>query len=297
MARRPPSIPLDRLQPFLKPATTRWLRDLERQLAPDRLTPGLGMTYGDQSKYVQWTIPRSLGDPIYVIQLTDLQFGHSLCNYRRVLEYRDWLLAAPNRFCVFTGDMVDAWALWSPGSPFEQLGDPQSQVFRFIETWAPARHRILGYVGGNHERRALPGFGDLGTLLATLLRIPYSSGRQFLDLYYGRHQPFKIVLWHGTGGARTKGTVAQVLDRFMREGDGQLYLMGHLHQPLILPMWKEFRDHARRQIEVRKCVGAVGSSFLETFNTYSEIRGYPASDVLMPCAQIEASGRWQVNLR
>lgn len=193
-----------------------------------------------------------------LIQLTDVQFGHVHCKYQRVMEFRDWVLAAENRFMVWTGDMIDAWAAWSPGRPWENIADPQTQVFKFCEVWAPARHRVLGYVGGNHERRAIPAFGDLGVLLATLLKVPYSNGKQHIDVFFGKHAPFKITQWHGRGGARTKGTVAQTLHRFANDGDSQLYLMGHLHQPLIMPFWKEARGAAQRVV-LQKCVAALGS--------------------------------------
>lgn len=281
---------------FQNELTSKFLNAIHAMCAPDVVTPESSMVYGEQTKYVTWRVPGKF-DSIDLMHLTDLQFGHVMCRYERVKEYRDWLLAEPNRFALFGGDMIDAWASHSPGSPFEQLGNAQNQVYKFCEVWAPARHRILGFVGGNHERRAQGAFGDLGTLLAMLLKIPYSAGRQFIDIHFGKHAPFKVTLWHGAGGARTKGTVAQILSRFMGEGDSQLYLMGHVHQPMVIPTWKEYRDPGKARIATRKAIGAVSSSFLETWNTYGEVAGYSASDVLMACAQIERSGHWQVTLR
>jgi hypothetical protein len=264
-------------------------------LADDVYRHTSGMIIDGNAKYVTWDFPTSL-KTLELIQITDVQFGNKYCKVDRVREFRDWVLDAPNRFMIWTGDMVDAWAMWSPGTAFEQIGDPQSQIFQFAEMWAPARHRILGYVGGNHERRAIPGFGDLGVLLAALLAIPYSRGRQLIDVHYGTHKPFKISQWHGKGGARTKGTVAQNLHRYASDGDSQLYLMGHLHQPLILPFWKEKRGVGQKVVST-KCIAALGSSFLETWGTYGEVAGYSGHDVLMPCAQIEPNGKWQLNLR
>lgn len=264
-------------------------------LADDVLERSSGMVYGEQTKYVTWYVPKSF-DSIELLQITDVQFGHVACRYRRVEEYRDWILSSPNRFMIWTGDMIDAWAAWSPGRGFDQIGDPMSQVFRFCDMWAPARHRILGYVGGNHERRAIPGFGDLGVLLAALLKIPYSNGKQLIDVYFGRHKPFTISQWHGRGGARTKGTVAQTLHRFASEGDSQLYLMGHLHQPMVLPGWKERRAE-NQKVVARKYIAALGSSFLETWGTYGEVAGYAGGDVLMPLAVLTPDGRWEMRLR
>jgi hypothetical protein len=266
-------------------------------LAPDVHRMTSGMVIGEQTKYVSWEIDQKKFDYIDLLQITDVQFGHVRCKYDRVLEYRDWVLAEDHRMMIWTGDMVDAWAMWSPGRGFEQIGDPMSQIFKFCEIWAPARHRVLGYVGGNHERRAIPGFGDLGVLLAALLRIPYSNGRQLIDIYFGKHQPFQISQWHGRGGARTKGTVAQTLHRFAGEGDSQLYLMGHLHQPMIIPGWKEVRDKQRQRIVAKKYIAALGSSFMDLWGSYGEVAGYGMSDVLMPMTRLDAAGGWEVVLR
>ena len=284
--------------PFLNDQTSVFMNNVWGQLRPDEHRLSSGMLIGEQSKYLRWDLDKTIkADAIELLQITDVQFGHITCKYERVVEYRDWVLSSPNRFMLWTGDMVDAWAMWSPGRAFDQLGDPQSQVLKFVECWAPARHRILGYVGGNHERRAIPGFGDLGVLIASLLKIPYSNGRQAIDIYFGKHQPFKISLWHGVGGARTKGTVAQILDRFMGHGDSHLYLMGHVHQPLIIPRWKEARDPKSQRVKAVKCMGAVGSSFMDLWGSYGEIAGYGAGDVLMACTKVERGGGWEVRLR
>lgn len=277
--------------------TVAYMDRLAVQMRPTEHRMTSGMVYGQQIKYVRWEFSPRKFDQIELLQMTDMQFGHVDCKYERVIEYRDWVLAEPNRFMLWTGDNTDAWAMWSPGRPFDQIADPQGQVFKFCETWAPARHRILGYVGGNHERRAIPGFGDLGLLIATLLKIPYSNGRQMIDVAYGKHDPFTIALWHGTGGARTKGAVAQVLDRFLGRENAQLCLMGHLHQPMILPAWREVRDHARQRLVLQKRFGAISSSFLETWNTYGEIAGFSAHDVLMARAVLDPDGHWEVTLR
>lgn len=286
------------MQEKLNQSSRDTLEEIRSSMQPDVLSCWDGMPYGNQRKYLVWEASeRMYPEQLEIIQVTDVQFGHVMCNYKRVIEYRDWVLSVPNRFMLWTGDMIDAWAAWSPGRPYEQLFDPLSQVIRFAEVWAPARHRVLGFVGGNHERRAIPGFGDLGTLLAMMLKLPYSGGRQMIDIYYGKHQPFKISLWHGRGAARTKGSIMQNLDRFMRQGDSQLYLTGHLHQPMISVLWKEVRDPEHRTIKLQKSYGGVGASFLSTWGTYGELAGYDPCDVLMPRVVLESNGHYELTLK
>lgn len=276
--------------------TERYLAALDKLMPADVVHHASGMVYGEQTKYLSYHFDDTPFDTLELLQFTDAQFGHTQCRYDRMQEYRDWVLAEPNRFLLWTGDNLDAASMLSRGTPWENLCAPDRQVYRFCEFWAPARHRILGHVGGNHERRPVPMFGDLGTLISTLLRVPYSAGQQFIDVYFGQHQPFKISLWHGTGGARTKGTIAQKLQRYMQGSDSQLFLMGHLHQPLVLPDWKPERG-ANQRLRLKKVVGAVGSSFLELWNTYAEIAGYAPGEIMMPRAILERNGHWEVTLR
>jgi hypothetical protein len=283
----------------LKPRTQDYLRKLQDLQEPDAVSIRTGMHHGEQSKYASVSFPEAFTkkhQEIELIQITDVQFGSRACNVKRVIEYRDWILSVPNRFVLFTGDNIDAATIFSPGTPWDNWFEPQSQIYRFCEIWAPARHRILGLVGGNHERRSIPAFGDAGTLIATLLKIPYSGGQLLIDISFGKHQPFKIHLWHGVGGARTKGTVAQVLDRFMQKGDSQLYAMGHLHQAMVLPGWRMERD-GRGGIRLKKIMGMIGTSFLEYWGSYGEVGGMTASDVLMGRVVMGQDGSWEVTLK
>lgn len=264
-------------------------------LAPTKYPRSIGMMVQGEAKYVTWTFPASL-KTVELVQLTDVQWGHICCKVERVIEYRDWILDAPNRFMIWTGDMIDAAHVLSAGTPWENTGTPQSQMFEFCRVWARARHRVLGYVGGNHERRTVSFYGDLGITIAALLRVPYSRGKQIIDIHFGAWTPFKVSQWHGAGAARTKGTVAQTLSRFASDGDANLYLMGHLHQPMIIPLWKE-RYGPNGTILAVKAFAALGSSFLETWGSYGEVAGYSPTDVMMPRAVLDAKGGFELTLR
>jgi hypothetical protein len=256
-----------------------------------------------ETKWIEWDFSDSDFETLEIVQITDVQWGHITCKRDRVREYRDWVLSEPNRYMVWTGDNIDSATMQSKGTTWENTGSPQQQMFEFVQEWAPARHRILGYVGGNHERRVLTTFGDLGITIAALLRIPYSRGKQLIDIKFGEHRtlgrkglhPFRISQWHGAGGARTKGTVAQTLSRFASDGDSQLYLMGHLHQAMVIPMFKERRGE--RGIRSVKCIAAMGSSFLDLWGSYGEVMGFGPGDVIMPRCLLGRDGSWEVTLK
>lgn len=280
------------------PSTLDYLTKLQEGAPKDVVDLRGTMPIGDELKYVQAHFsPKKFPEGIDIIHITDVQYGHLACNVEKFKEYIDWILAKDNRFIFFGGDMVDAATAISIASPYENTEEPQGQVFRFVELAMPIRHRVLGYVGGNHERRSAKTFGDLGHLIATFLRVPYSSGKQFIDIHYGEHKPFKSSLWHGGTGSKTKGSKAQMLHRFMTQGDSQLYLVGHLHDVMMIGDVRERRNKVGDGIKLEKFAGVMSSSFLEHWGTYAEVAGLPAGDTQMWVLHLDPNGKWQLNIR
>lgn len=285
-------------QTALVPATNSYIDRLWKNAPADVLDLRGSMQYGDEYKYVTARFDpkhKHYKDHIELFAITDVQFGHLSCNVPKLIEYVDWVLKEPNRFVLLLGDLIDAATSISIASPYENTEDPQGQVYRLVELLMPLRHRVLGYVGGNHERRGCKTFGDLGHLIATLLKVPYSSGKQFLDIHYGNHTPFKNSLWHGGSGSRTKGAKAQMLHRFMSQGDAQCYWVGHLHDVVVLYDWRESRKAGR--IHLEKFCGVMSSSFLEHYGTYAETAGMAPSDTMMGRVILEPNGKWELTLR
>ncbi len=269
---------------------------LQRDFLPIPFKQTLYMPVEDQYKRVSVVFDARKFDAIELLHITDIQFGHKSCNEKRMIEYRDWVLDEPNRFMLWGGDLVDAGTKISVGSPWEQKWEPQGQLWKFCELWAPARHRVLGYVGGNHERRSKLTFGDLGVAIASVLGVPYSDGQQLLDVYYGQHTPFRISMWHGAGHASTPGAKLNVVSRFMEVGDSQLYLVGHLHEPLVRFYARPIRQD-NGKIKLIKVGGAMSSSFLDYWGSYAEVANLKSAPLMMARAILEPTGHWELTLR
>jgi UDP-2,3-diacylglucosamine pyrophosphatase LpxH len=234
---------------------------------------------------------------VELIHLTDLQIGAKNFQRDRFRKYREWILSSPNRFVFLGGDIIDAATILSVASPYENTDEPLDQTDEATELLKPLADagRLLGYVGGNHERRTCKTFGDSGRLIARNLQVPYSRGVQLIDLHYGKHKPFKVSLWHGGGSARTKGAKAQMLHRFMHQADSQLYLVGHLHDVVLLFDWRQARVDGR--IKLQKIAGVMSSSFLSYWNSYAEVFAMSPSDTMMARTILEPSGAWEVTLK
>jgi UDP-2,3-diacylglucosamine pyrophosphatase LpxH len=252
----------------------------------------------DEVKFVRYDFDKrrfaKFPKSIELMMLTDTQIGAKAFRRDRFVEYRDWMLSEPFRFAFLGGDMIDAATVLSVGSPYDNTSEPLDQLDEATSLLQPLAKagRLLGYVGGNHERRTIKTFGDSGRLLARNLQVPYSRGVQLIDIYYGNHKPFKVSLWHGSGAARTKGAKAQMLHRFMGQADSHLYLVGHLHDALMLMDWRQQRTG--RRIKLQKIAGCMSSSFLGYFNTYAETAGLSPSDTMMARTILDPKGHWEI---
>jgi hypothetical protein len=252
-----------------------------------------------EAKVVTVDLNKKGPENVEIIHITDLQFGSKLFKTDRFLEYSDWILSVPNRFVILGGDIIDAATVMSVGSPYENEFQPSEQALKVRDLLGPLQPRILGYVGGNHERRTVKTFGDSGHLLASLLEIPYSCGEQHYDIHFGFHRPFKITAWHGVGAARTKGARALMLHRAMQKGDSQLYLVGHLHDCIVLYDWRQTRHTVAGKTEIgsKKIAGVMSSSFQGYWGGYAEIAGLPMSDTMMGRCILDSAGGWEITLK
>lgn len=270
---------LDHLQKSLRP--------LDHPRSPSMIMDG-------QAKCVTHDLTDLKLDELEILHLTDLQFGHRAFRLDKAIEYRDWLLKKPNRFCTWGGDMIDAAHCGSPGGPYDNLLRPDGQIFRFCEFAAPMVHRVLGFVGGNHERRGLLAGVDLGLLIASILRLPYSAGIQHLNVRFGTWQerPFRIYLWHGRGAARTMGAIVNMMLSVIGNDEADIYLSGHTHRPALIPGFRNLRRNGK--METEKWYAVSGSSFLDFYSTYAETAGYGVSKLLMPLIYAKGDGTFRV---
>lgn len=254
-----------------------------------------------QAKSLIHTFPQKLWKKwphLEILLFTDLQYGHDCCIEEKVIEYRDWMLAEEYRYCMWGGDMVDAWRVGSPGAGYDNLFSPENQLYRFCELAAPIVHRTLGFVGGNHERRSLAGGVDLGGLISFALGVPFSAGVQLSQINYGAwsgDRPFKTHLWHGSGGATTAGAKVNKALKATANADANVYFSGHIHTAFVYPLTHN-RIVPGGSVEKEDAFAVSASSFMEWWGSYAEVMGCGRNPLSMPLVRVFADGRFDVVL-
>lgn len=273
------------------------LAEIRSFFTPPVFKTRASMVIDGQTKFLTHTFPDDLKlDNLELMLLTDVQYGHVACKVKKFIEYRDWILASPKRYCFFGGDMIDAWRVGSPGTGYDNLFSPENQFYQFCKLAAPLVGRVLGFVGGNHERRGLAGGFDLGSLLAFALELPYSAGAQVIDINWGGHKPFKSYLWHGRGAARTAGAQMNMTLSAVPNDEAQLYMSGHIHNAHAKIAWRAIRDHAKGIMKYERYYVVSAASFLEHWNSYNEVFGGTYSGLAMPVAMLYHDGEYRVEL-
>ena len=95
----------------------------------------------------------------------DDQLGHATCDESRILKDIEWVKENPHCLLALLGDGIDSATKTSPGSLRDNTSTPLRQVERYITIHKPVADRIIGYVGGNHERRIDKALDDPGAAI------------------------------------------------------------------------------------------------------------------------------------
>lgn len=243
------------------------------------------------------TIPESWNQPLIFVK-GDEQLGHVTCDEERIKKDIAWVERNPQCLVMLLGDAIDAHVQGSPGSPRENKIAPIAQANRYIEIHRPIRDRIVGYVGGNHERRidkALTEGGAGVRLIAEGLstpehKIPYSGGLLFLDLYWRKHL-WTFTLFHGAGAAATAGSITQRLQKNILLSDSLITLSGHLHSEM-----KTSRRFVKRsadgKIKVTKQTSLQCGTYLKYIGSYGEVAGMAPTGPDMIVIELFEDGRY-----
>ncbi len=223
-------------------------------------------------------------------------------------------LEKPNAFSFGNGDLCESTIRSSKGEIFKQIGTPQDQRDQMIEWLYPYRHKILGFVSGNHEDRIYKEAGvDITKDIAKALGVPYRSEGLLHKITFGdgnnRTKGKPYVFWfyqtHGYGGARTKSAKAVKVERTATWIHADFYAMSHDHVVNVAPDVYLIPDPRTRPEKVRNKetkewvetgfkIGRVKAHRKMLIKTnaylkwggYSESGGFPPTDLATPLIQL-----------
>jgi predicted phosphodiesterase len=242
-------------------------------------------------------IPNQWDDPVLFAK-GDEQIGHIACDDARVQKDIEWAAKNPHCLVVLLGDGIDSATKESPGYIRENKTTPLQQVKDYIALHKPIASQIIGYVGGNHERRIDKALSDPGMTVSLIAeglstdkhKIPYSGGLLLLDLHWRGHL-WTVTLFHGAGAAQTAGSKIQRMQRNMLLTDSLITLSGHLHDEA-----KTSRRFLRRMndgsIKVVKQTALQCGTYIKYIGSYGEIGGMAPTGPDMIVIEFKSDGKY-----
>ena len=240
-------------------------------------------------KAIRADLPEEL-DNIFIYPLADFHLGDLSSDWFLVKKLLAKIEETPNAYCILGGDLMDTAIASSIGDTYAANLNPMSQIETCCKIFEPIKDKILGIVGGNHERRVYKQDGiDMTQIFANQLGLTdkYSETTFVLFVRFGhdmrkgrrgRKQEYTIYCTHGSGGGRKEGGKINRLVDLQDIIDADVYITAHTHLPASL------KTSFFRADRNNSCVKEVTHTFVNTasalrYGGYGEVQGYkPASN-------------------
>lgn len=223
-----------------------------------------------------------------LIPISDAHYGSREFNEARWNAVMKRIAEDDDCFFVIVGDMLNNGIKTSVSNVYEEVVKPGAQKEWLYNELKPIAGKLLGAVGGNHERRSTLAT-DQDPLFDVMLWLGkenvYRQNICFMrvSLTYNSngemHQRhgYSFAITHGSGGGMYIGSSANKVQNFGMAIEGiDCLITGHTHKPVSFPVSKLVFDDGR--VSQKQFVVAVASSFLD-------YGGYPVAKLLTPTAQ------------
>ena len=230
------------------------------------------------------------GRTIKVWAVADVHIGAREADIDGFAAFLEKVQSDDDSYLVIVGDLLNNATRSSGSDVYQEAMPPHAQVDMAAELLAPVADRILGCVGGNHERRSVKDV-DLDPLyqVMCLLRKPevYRAHMAFMrvslrNIGASTHDQYALMLVHG----KTENKKRQ-LARAVEGVDA--IVSGHTHNGLVeKPARIVF--NSRNKVAVRPLVSLTATSWLR-YGGYASAALLPPSATSDPqCLVLEYAG-------
>lgn len=228
------------------------------------------------------------GRTIKVWAVADVHIGAREADIDGFISFLSKIAQDKDSYLVIVGDLLNNATRSSVSDVYAETMPPHAQVDKAVELLAPVADRILGCVGGNHERRSRKEV-DLDPLyeVMCLLRKPelYRPNMAFVRvrLTSGNvRDQYGIMMTHGKSLAKRNKFVSIV------EGIDAA-IVAHTHTPDVL-MPSRIRFTQQNSVVVKDVVSLTACSWLKP-GGYSLSGMYPVQATSRPqCLELEYTG-------
>lgn len=249
-------------------------------------------------------LPYELGQTIRIRPLADIHFGNRHCDERAAKSFID---EDKESYFIGMGDLLDC-IIPTDEKRYRKSSDSidgddiiDQQIYKIYEWLKPHQKRIIALGTGNHEDVIAKRCGTNPIKrLCDKLQTKFLGYSWLLRLQlHERDARIRTVIIRGHhgwgGGSRTQGADLTKFSRDMNYWIADIFLYSHVHR-------KQADRIARlglsgnRLVSKPKLLGVCGT-FLKTYSntddpTYSEIKGFPPTEIGGIVINIKPSSSW-----
>lgn len=207
-------------------------------------------------------------DYIDIIPVGDLHLGAENSDFNTIMKTLD----KEDAKIIFLGDLIDNAIVNSLGDVYTQKENPHEAIKQVRQMFETFKGRILGVIGGNHERRTWRKVGVVPIALLCMERnIPYSDSLMVVDINLKNGKKlkglknrinYKIACHHGSSGGRFTERSMRQHRYFFDVIEGiDIYLAGHTHISETHKFAIYSYDSKNKKIRKKEVVGVTVPSW------------------------------------
>jgi hypothetical protein len=216
-----------------------------------------------------------------------------------------YILAAPNRYTVFNGDLINNALKNSKSDIYKSVRTPLAAAKHIADILRPLAEaeRVLGMTTGNHEERTARETSfdpsewiaqDLG-IISKYVQGPYLL---FIALGTSEHSRpgrtkrivYSVYVHHGYGGGKKAGSKLNNVVSMNDIVDADLYIMSHLHTPASTKI-DFFRLDYQNQTCTQHTRGYLLANAFLKFGGYGHDKGYTPATITISKCTLNGQGR------
>lgn len=225
-------------------------------------------------------------DTLELYPLSDLHIGDPLVDQKAFDQFCKMILAAPNRYLLSMGDLMNNNLKSSVGSCYEDNMRPKDQKAWLKENLRPLKDRFLLFMQGNHEARSeRDADNNITEDIAESLgkRELCRTDEAILKITFGKKENGKRNCYsgyaiHGNGGGKRPGGVVNNIELLGLSIDADFYVMGHAHRKIAYKSGFRRIDTQNNKVLMVERLFVVSSA-------WTSFGGYAARKMLIPSAK------------
>lgn len=259
-----------------------------------RPTPQFKVHVNPDNNYMFVELGKNLPDKVTIYNLTDLHIGSKHCRTELLKQHIKMIAEDPGALAFIGGDTFEYMHKQSVGQPWEQAIAPMEQVSVSARMLFPIAHKIIRYVGGNHDRgRGYNAVGaDLAEVLANYLGCSYGHMETVIDIKH-RDQLFTAILHHGSGSGGSLQNIVIEAEKYMKSSAFFVHwhMSGHVHNSHIIKRNMSEKVEGKGLIP-KRCFTVIGGSYIKRVGTYAEEMKFSPAPQDLTFITMEASGKY-----